>query len=163
MDIHMPRCSGVEAAKKIRELGIDSHIIALSMFPKKRFVIEMLEAGAKGYILKDCAFEELVKAICQVMEGKLFLSQDVSMLVVEDYLEKKEAPLQKSRLDSLTPREREVLKRIAEGQSSRTIGQELNCSPKTVDVHRFRIMQKLELGSVAELVKYALSKGLTSI
>lgn len=161
MDIHMPRLNGMEAAARIMELGIDTRIIALSMFPKKRFVEEMLKAGARGYILKDCAFDELIQAIKAVMDGERYLSKEISQVVIENFVSgldgspKQTAPL--------TPREREVLQRLAEGKSSREIAAELNCSHKTVDVHRHRIMQKLGVGSVAELVKYAISEGLTAM
>jgi len=161
MDIHMPNLNGIEATQRIAALGCGTRVIALSMFPKKRFVAEMLKAGARGYILKDCAFDELVQAIETVMQGSVYLSREISDVVVQDYIESLDN--QPGPLHALTPREREVLQRLAEGQNSKEIAASLHLSPKTVDVHRHNIMRKLELGSFADLVKYALSEGIISM
>lgn len=161
MDIHMPNLGGIEATQRIMTLEMDTRVIALSMFPKKRFVIEMLKAGARGYILKDCAFDELVNAIQHVLQDEIYLSREISDVVIKDYIRGLDDLT--SPLDALTPREREVLQRLAEGQSSKQIAAQLHLSPKTVDVHRHNIMHKLELGSFAELVKYALSEGIINI
>lgn len=161
MDIHMPNLNGMEATLRISALNLKTRVIALSMFPKKRFVAEMLKAGAKGYILKDCAFDELVLAIEQVMRDKIYLSKEISDVVIQDYVNS--LGNQVSPLDALTPREREIMQRLVEGQSSKEIAAQLHLSPKTVDVHRYKIMHKLKLSSFAELVKYALSEGITTI
>lgn len=161
MDIHMPNLNGIEATRRIMALNLPTRVIALSMFPKKRFVTEMLKAGARGYILKDCAFDELVQAIKDVMDDNVYLSREISDVVLKDYIKGLEN--QASPLDVLTPREREIMQMLAEGQSSKEIAAHLHLSHKTVDVHRHNIMHKLELGSFADLVKYALSEGIISI
>ena len=161
MDVHMPNLNGMDATQRITALGLRTRVIALSMYPKKRFITEMLKAGARGYILKDCAFDELIQAIREVLQGKLYLSREISETVLQDYvsgLGERQSPAA-----VLSSREREIVQRLAEGQSSKQIAAELHLSPKTVDVHRHRIMQKLQLNSLADLVKYALSEGLTSI
>lgn len=161
MDIHMPNLNGIEATRRIAELAPQTRIIALSMFPRKRFVTEMLKAGAKGYILKDCAFDELVQAIAEVMAGGIYLSHEISDVVIKDYIDGLHG--QKGPLDALTSREREIMQRLVEGQSSKEIATELHLSPKTVDVHRHNIMRKLNCDSFAQLMKYALSEGVISI
>ncbi len=161
MDVHMPNLNGMDATQRITALGLRTRVIALSIYPKKRFITEMLKAGARGYILKDCAFDELIQAIREVLQGKLYLSREISETVLQDYvsgLGERQSPAA-----VLSSREREIVQRLAEGQSSKQIAAELHLSPKTVDVHRHRIMQKLQLNSLADLVKYALSEGLTSI
>lgn len=161
MDVHMPNLNGMDATQRITALGLRTRVIALSMYPKKRFITEMLKAGARGYILKDCAFDELIQAIREVLQGKLYLSREISETVLQDYVSG--LGERQSLAAVLSSREREIVQRLAEGQSSKQIAAELHLSPKTVDVHRHRIMQKLQLNSLADLVKYALSEGLTSI
>ncbi len=161
MDIHMPNLNGMEATQRITAMGLPTCVIALSMYPKKRFVVEMLKAGARGYILKDCAFDELILAIEHVMRGKIYLSKEISEVVINDYVTTLDG--KHSLLDSLTSREREIIQRLAEGQSSKEIAEQLHLSPKTVDVHRHRIMHKLKLSNLADLVKFAISEGLTSM
>lgn len=162
MDVSMPDLNGVEATKRVISDRSDVKVIALSMHSDTLFVSEMLKSGAAGYLLKDCAFEELVQAIKTVAEGKTYLSPSISGIVVDDYLHR----LTKSHtsdLDVLTDREREVLQLLAEGQSTKQIALKLHISSKTVETHRRQIMNKLDLHTVAELTKYAVRKGLTSI
>lgn len=161
MDIHMPNLNGMEATRRICSLNKGINVIGLSMYPKRRFITEMLKAGARGYILKDCAFDELIRAIEAVLAGRIYLSKEISDVVINEFVAGLTA--RQPRKDTLTPREREVLQRIAEGQTSREIAEHLHLSPKTVDVHRHNIMHKLKLGSVAELVRYAIGEGITSV
>ncbi len=161
MDIHMPNLNGMEATRRICALNRNINVIGLSMYPKRRFITEMLKAGARGYILKDCAFDELVRAIETVLAGKIYLSKEISDVVINEFITG--LTRQQPRNDALTSREREILQRIAEGQSSKEIAEQLHLSPKTVDVHRHNIMHKLNLGSVAELVRYAISEGFTTV
>jgi len=123
--------------------------------------LNMLKAGAAGYMLKDCAFQELAKAIRVVMSHRTFLSPEVADIVVKDYLSTTK-PAESSAFNLLSPREREVLQLIAEGKTSALIGESLHISVKTVETHRQQIMVKLKLRSVAELTKYAIREGLTS-
>jgi DNA-binding NarL/FixJ family response regulator len=162
MDVTMPDLNGVEAARQIVGRVPDAKIIALSMHSDSLFVTEMLRSGASGYLLKDCAFDELALAIRAVASGKTYLSPSISGVVVEDYLHR----LTKTNFASsevLTDREREVLQLMAEGKSTKQIALKLNISVKTVETHRRQIMNKLDIHTVAELTKYAIRKGLTSL
>jgi DNA-binding NarL/FixJ family response regulator len=162
MDIGMPDLNGVEAARQILNRVRDVKIIALSMHSDKRFVLEMLKAGASGYLLKDCAFEELVSAIRMVSDGQIYLSQKVAGVVVNEYLQNQPAS-PSTAYGVLSPREREVLQLLAEGKTTKNIASSLHISTKTVETHRQQIMEKLHLRSVAELTKYAVKEGLTSL
>jgi len=162
MDVTMPDLNGMEAARQItREFG-NVRIVALSMHSDSLFVTEMLKSGASGYLLKDCAFEELARAIRAVVAGKTYLSPSISGVVVDDYLHRL-SKADFSGLDVLTSREREVLQLLAEGKSTKQIALKLHISVKTVETHRRQIMNKLDIHTVAELTKYAIRKGLTSL
>ena len=158
MDIAMPELNGIEATRQILARTTGVRVMVLSMHSDKRFVERTLKAGASGYLLKDCAFEELVRAIRTVMAGQIYLSPGIASLVVREYLE--------NGLDSppvLSAREREVLQLIAEGKSTKEVGTLLHISIKTVETHRQQIMKKLHLRTVAELTKYAIREGLTTL
>ncbi|MBN2019990.1 MAG: response regulator transcription factor [Sedimentisphaerales bacterium] len=162
MDLTMPDLNGVEATRQILSQSPDIKIIALSMHSDALFVTEMLKSGAAGYLLKDCAFEELTRAIKTVIEKKTYLSPSISGVVVEDYIHR----LSKTDFvdfDVISDREREVLQLMAEGNSTKQIAQKLHISVKTVETHRRQIMNKLDIHTVAELTKYAIRKGLTSL
>ena len=162
MDVTMPDLNGVEAARQIVSEFPDVKIIALSMHSDSLFVTEMLKSGASGYLLKDCAFEELARAIRTVVAGKTYLSPSISGVVVDDYLHRlSKAVLSGSEV--LTDREREVLQLLAEGKSTKQIALKLHISVKTVETHRRQMMDKLDIHTVAELTKYAIRKGLTSL
>jgi DNA-binding NarL/FixJ family response regulator len=162
MDIGMPGLNGIEATRQVTADVLTTKVIALSMHSDKRFVIEMLKAGVSAYLLKDSASEELVSAIRTVLAGKPYLSPQITDVVLKDYLStlSKEEP---SAFTLLTPREREVLQLIAEGRTTKQIATALFVSVKTVDTHRQQLMEKLDLRSVAELTKYAIREGLTSL
>jgi two-component system response regulator NreC len=161
MDVAMPDLNGIEATRQIVAELPGVKIIALSMHDDRRFVLNMLKAGAAGYMLKDCAFKDLAKAIRVVMSHKTYLSHEVADIVVKDYLSSNQ-PGESSVFHLLSPREREVLQLIAEGKTSALIGESLHISVKTVETHRQQIMVKLKIRSVAELTKYAIREGLTS-
>ena len=161
MDVAMPDLNGIEATRQIAAELPGVKIIALSMHDDRRFVLNMLKAGAAGYMLKDCAFKDLAKAIRVVMSHKTFLSPEVADIVVKDYLSTSQ-PAESSAFNLLSPREREVLQLIAEGKTSALIGESLHISIKTVETHRQQIMVKLKIKSIAELTKYAIREGLTS-
>ncbi len=162
MDVNMPDLNGIEATRQILTEYPEMKIIALSMHADRRFVINMLKAGAHGYLLKDCAFEELAQAIRLVMANKTYLSPGVAEIVVKDYVNRLPGPAQTA-FSVLTAREREVLQLLAEGKSTANIGELLHISIKTVETHRQQIMNKLGIRSVAELTKYAIREGLTSL
>ena len=162
MDVAMPDMNGIEATRQIISEMPKVKVIALSMYADRRFVANMLKAGASGYLLKDCASEELVRAIRVVMAHKTFLSPGVADIVVKDYVQ---APLgrEASVFSILSNREREVLQLMAEGRSTNQIAECLHVSVKTVETHRQQMMQKLKMHSVAELTKYAIREGLTTL
>ncbi len=162
MDVTMPDLNGVEAAKQILAKSPEIKIIALSMHSDAIFVTEMLKSGACGYLLKDCAFEELTRAIRTVAEGKTYLSPAISGVVVEDYIHRLTST-EVTGPDILTDREKEVVQLMAEGNSTKQIALKLHISVKTVETHRRQVMNKLDIHNVAELTKYAIRKGITSL
>jgi two-component system response regulator NreC len=162
MDIKMPDLTGIEATRQILSELSDVKVIALSMYADRGFVNDMLKAGACGYLLKDCAFEELAQAIRLAMSNKTYLSPGIAEIVIKDYATINSSP-RESVFSVLTPREREVLQLIAEGKRARQIAELLNISVKTVETHRQQIMQKLDTRSVAKLTKYAIREGLTNL
>ncbi|MBP1747681.1 MAG: DNA-binding response regulator [Deltaproteobacteria bacterium] len=162
MDIGMPEMNGIDATRQVISENKDIKIIALSMHSDRRFVLEMLKAGASGYLLKDSAFEELVTAVHTVMTGQSYLSPRITDIVVKEYLGS-QSKNESTVFTVLTVREREVLQLLAEGKSTKQIASTLNLSVKTVETHRQQIMDKLEIRTVAELTKYAIREGLTSL
>ena len=161
MDITMPGLNGIEATRQVRAISSDIKVLALSMHADKRFVAGVLHAGASGYVLKNCAFKELIQAIHTVAVNQTYLSPTIADIVVESYV--RHSPLPASSLSVLTPREREVLQLIAEGLTLKKIAATLCVSPKTIETHREQIMRKLNASGVAELTKYAVREGLTSL
>ena len=162
LDIAMPEMNGIEATRRITRDDPEIKVLALSMHSARRFVTEALSAGAKGYLLKDCAAEELVRAIRTVAANETYLSPKVAGLIVKDYL--KHSPESTLSDEScLTNREREILQLIAEGESTKEIAFKIGVSIKTVETHRQQIMKKLNLHSVAELTRYAIREGLTPL
>ena len=162
METSMPNLNGIEATRQIVHELPDVKVIALSAHSDRRSVCEMLRAGALGYLPKRCDFLELVSAIQNVVANRTYLSSHISRIVIEEYLHRA-AEQGQSAYSVLTNREREVLQLIAEGKSTKVIARELYVSPKTIEWHRSQLMKKLSIESVAELVKYAISEGLTSI
>ena len=162
MDIALPDLNGIEATRRIRAEVPEVKVIALTMHADIRFVRHMLEAGAAGYVLKGAAVEEVAAAIRTVAAGRTYISPKINKLVIGDYLNllSKASPGGKPLLSA---REREVLQLLAEGQSSRKIAERLHVSVTTVDTHRKHIMDKLGFRSIAELTKYAIREGLTSL
>jgi two-component system response regulator NreC len=161
MDISMPDLNGVEATRHICRGSPGVKIIVLSMHSAKHFVTEMFKVGAKGYLLKDCDYDELIRAIRTVAGGGVYLSPSISNVAVESMVRNEEEN-SSAAFTILTSREREVLQLIAEGNTTKQIGLRLHISPKTVEAHRLRLMNKLEIDNVAQLTKYAIQEGLTS-
>jgi DNA-binding NarL/FixJ family response regulator len=162
MDISMPDLNGIEATRQVREEHPGVKVIALSMHSDSLFVLNMLKAGASGYLLKDCALEELVQAIRAVMKGKTYLSPGISDIVIKDFVSGWTST-GGSAFGTLSHREREVLQLMAEGHPTTKIGEILCVSVKTVEAHRKSIMNKLGIRSIAELTKYAIRQGITSL
>lgn len=162
MDLSMPEMNGIVATRRIVEELPSCRVLALSMHTDKRFVLEMLRAGAKGYLLKDCASEELVGAIRTVAAGEMYLSPKITGLIVREYLEAPSGELLPPS-SSLSPREREVLQLFAEGKSTKEVAYLFNVSIKTIETHRKQIMKKLNIYSIAELTKFAIREGLTTL
>lgn len=162
MDLSMPDLNGIEATRQVLEENPGVKVLALSMHSDKRFVAGVLGAGASGYLLKDCALDELVRAIHSVAVDQTYLSPSIAGVVVQGYTQQvrgSDAPV----MSSLSPREQEVLQLMAEGKPVKEIASILHLSVKTVETHRHQIMNKLGVYSVAELTKYAIREGLTSL
>jgi DNA-binding NarL/FixJ family response regulator len=163
MDVSMPDLNGIEATTQIIESLPETKIIALSMHSDKRFVLGMLRAGASGYLLKDCASQELANAITQVSSNKKYLSPEITGVVIGDFIQSGVVDEGDTVASVLSAREREVLQLIAEGWSTKQIASHLYVSVKTIETHRRQIMKKLDLHTIADLTKYAIREGLTSI
>src|SRR5579872_99374 len=155
MDVAMPELNGIEATRRLAESSPRTRVLALSMHKDSVYVREILRAGARGYLLKDSIDKDLVSAVRAVAKGDGYLSPGVSEAVLSDYRKHVTDPL-----DLLTSREREVLQMIAEGKTNKEIAQTLQLSVYTVDAHRGRIMEKLNLHSTGELVRFAVRNGL---
>jgi len=158
MDVAMAGLNGVEATKQITTENPNIKIIGLSMHSNKRFILGMFKAGAFGYLMKDADSDELVKAIKTVASNRKYISQCISGTILDELL----SPSEKAEVQ-LSDREREILQLIAEGKSSKEIGEILFLSSKTVDAHRKNIMDKLELYTIPDLTKYAVRTGLSSL
>ncbi len=163
MDVAMPDLNGIEATRKLLKVSPTIKVVALSGHANGEFVREMLKAGASAYVLKARAYEELVRSIREVMKGKKYLSADIAKGVVDAYVELSLSMSANPAFVVLTDREREALQLITEGKSTKEVADVLSVSVKTIETHRHNIMEKLNLHSVAELTKYAIREGLTSV
>jgi len=162
MDITLPDLNGIEATRRITTELPDVKVLMLSIHSDTRFVVRALRAGASGYLLKDCAFEELISAIRAVVANRTYLSPRIAGVVVKEYL-RSSRDKDSSSFSTLTRREREVLQLVAEGQTTKEIAFSLGISVKTVETHRRNLMEKLGTNTLAELIKYAFREGLTSL
>lgn len=163
MDISMPELNGIEATKQILDADSGNRVIILSMHSTSEHIFRSLQAGAKGYLLKESAGTELVKAIHTVMIGRRYLSQKIADSVVDDYIRDQDSDRSKSPLNRLSSREREILQLVVEGKSSVEISKALFLSVKTIETYRSRMMTKLDIRDIAALVKFALQHGLISL
>lgn len=162
LDIAMPNLSGIEAAGRISEMLPQVAIVILSMHADESYVLRALKAGAKGYLLKDSAESDLIQAIKAASDGKAFFSPEISKILVEDYVREMGKRGAEDSYQLLTPREREILQLLAEGKSNKDIATLLNLSLYTVETHRRNVQEKLNLHSLAELILYAVRKGIIS-
>jgi DNA-binding NarL/FixJ family response regulator len=160
MDIAMPELNGVEAASRLAREAPDTRVVILSMHAGQEFVLRAIRAGSAGYLLKDASPAELEQAVKAVARGEMYLSPAVSRYVVEDYVRR--AGPEHSPLDRLTPRQREILQLIAEGNTTKAIATKLGLSVKTVETHRAQLMERLEAHDIASLVRLAIRLGIVT-
>ena len=163
LDIGLPRLNGIDAARQLAAELPSCKVIALSIHQERRYVTEMLRAGASGYLVKTCASAELTQAIRAVMDGETYLSSKVAGSLVDQLIQGPDEDEVAASGSVLSAREREVLQLLVEGKSSKEIAYVLHVTTRTVDLHRQNIMKKLELYSVAELTKYAIREGITPL
>ncbi len=163
MDISMPELNGIDATTQIIQSVPETSVIILSMQGTAEYVFRALQAGAHGYLLKDSAGKVVVEAVRAVYGGSRYFSDEVTTTLVTDYLEQRQAGPEKSPLERLSGREREILQLVVEGKSSAEIGQILSLSPKTVETYRSRLMMKLGIKDLPSLVKFAVQHGLTTL
>ncbi len=159
LDISMPEMNGIEAVAKLKENGCETKAVMLSVHGSKEHILKALRAGARGYLLKEFTGSEASKAVRSVYSGQLYMSSGIDLNIIEELSKPPKASL----LDELSPREREVLQLVVEGNSSAQVAQKLNLSPKTVDTYRSRLMAKLGLKNLPELIKFAIRNGIVSI
>ena len=160
MDITMPGLNGLEATRQIKKRFPEVKVLILTVHATEEYILQILRAGASGYVVKQAAVTELVSAIRAVCRGDSFLSPSISREVIEEYIQRVEAIGEKDSYDQLTNRERQVLQLITEGHPNREIAELLHISVKTVETHRAHLMDKLDIHSTAELTQYAIRKGI---
>jgi DNA-binding NarL/FixJ family response regulator len=160
LDIGMPRLTGIEVAARAQKLDTPPGVIVLSMHADESYIIRALAAGARGYLLKSATDEDLLPAIRAVASGKPFFSPAVTAVLVEDYIRRLQSRGLTDSFDLLTDREKEVLQLLAEGRSNKEVATQLNVALSTIETHRANLMQKLNLHSTAEVVLYAVRKGI---
>jgi two-component system response regulator NreC len=162
LDIGMPLLNGIEATRQIVRRLPDIHILILSMHANEAYIIQALKAGAKGYLLKDSADTDLIRGVVAVASGKSFFSPAVAKVMLDDYVRHLTEKGIADRFDSLSEREREIFQLVAEGHSNKEIAELLSVSPTTIETHRAHILQKLDVHNTAELVLYAVRRGVIS-
>jgi DNA-binding NarL/FixJ family response regulator len=163
VDIAMPELNGIEATCQIRQLCPATQVVILSVHSTTEHIFRALQAGARGYLLKESAGAEVVKAVLAVHAGRRYLSQKISDKVIDDFVRQRELAQAQSPLARLSPREREVLQLVVEGKSSTEIADTLSLSPKTIETYRSRLMHKLGISDLPSLVKFAIQHGLTTL
>jgi two-component system response regulator NreC len=162
LDIGMPLMNGIEATRQIVRRRPDIHVLILSMHANEAYIIQALKSGAKGYLLKDSADTELIRAVAAVASGKSFFSPAVAKVMLDDYVRQLAEKGIADRFDTLSEREREIFQLVAEGHSNKEIAELLSVSPATVETHRAHVLQKLDVHNTAELVLYAVRRGVIS-
>jgi len=163
MDVEMPRMSGLEATKLIRKDFPKTRVLILSIHSGKQNVLQIIQSGAQGYVLKDASLADLVHAIESVHKGEPFFSPNISQIVLSQYLVESGADEQETSSKKLSAREREVLAMIAEGQSNKEMASKLGVGVRTIETHRERVMAKLGIHTVAGLTKYAIAHGIVKL
>lgn len=163
VDVVMPELGGIEATRQIRDRCPSAKVVMLSMHSTTEHIFRAFQAGARGYVLKECAGSEVVSAVRAVHAGNRYMSQKISDALVADYVARCEVAPARAPLERLSPREREILQLVVEGRSSTDIAELLFLSPKTVDTYRSRLMRKLHIHDLPTLVKFAVQHGLTPL
>lgn len=162
-DISMPGLNGIDAVRRLRAELPQMPVLCLSVHDEDRLVLAMIEAGASGYVLKDCSFEELARAVRQVVAGRVYISPALSGVMVREVRNRRSGAAPTAGPAVLTPRERELVQLFSEGYTTNEIAARLHVSPKTVATHRENVLHKLQMRGVAELTRYALREGLSSL
>jgi two-component system response regulator NreC len=162
LDIGMPLMNGIESTRQIVRRRPETHVLILSMHANEAYIIQALKAGAKGYLLKDSADTELIRGVEVVASGKSFFSPAVAKVMLDDYVRHLAEKGIADRFDSLSEREREIFQLVAEGRSTKEIAELLSVSPATIETHRAHVLQKLDVHNTAELVLYAVRRGVIS-
>ncbi len=163
MDIAMPELNGIEATIQIKEYRPETEVIMLSMHATAEYIHRALSAGALGYLLKESAGREVIRAVRNVCVGRRYLSEKITDTILDSYIQRREEPPDLSPLERLSAREREVLQLVVEGKSSKEIARILHLSPKTVETYRSRLMEKLDVHNIPALVKFAIEHGITTL
>jgi two-component system response regulator NreC len=163
MDIAMPLLNGIEATRQIKKIHSQTKVIILSMHSHDRYISELFSLGASGYLLKDSTGTDIIKAINAALNGGTYLSPSISRRVIEDYLSLKKKSSKEDLYSKLSNREREVFQMIAEGHSAREISEILFISPSTVKTHRSKIMEKLKIENISQLIQFAIRIGIVDI
>ena len=161
VDVSMPRLNGIEAARQIRKSGLTTKLVFLSMHPDVIYVSEAFRAGGSAYVLKSSAGIEIVRAVREVLEGRTYVTPSIDKTILESHIRRDDSA--NENLDGLSPRKREVLQMTAEGKTTKEIADILRISPRTVEFHRYRVMETLDLHSIAELVQYAIKHRLVNL
>src|ERR1700674_2903122 len=162
VDIGMPNVNGIEAAGRITDKRPETAVVILSMHADESYVLRALKSGARGYLLKDSPEEDLINAIRAVHQGKAFFSPEISKMLAEDYMRQMRQRGVEDSYELLTPREREILQMLGEGNSNKEVATKLNLSLHTVETHRSNVLEKLNLHSTAEMILYAVRKGIVT-
>lgn len=162
IDVGMPLLNGIDATQQIVKLAPDTHVLMLSMHSDEAYVSRALQAGATGYMLKDSAGDELLKGVESVANGQAFFSPSIARLMLDDYVRQASGRSVVDRYETLSAREREIFQLIAEARTNKEVAEFLEISPATVETHRARILQKLDIHNTAELVLYAVRRGVIS-
>jgi two-component system response regulator NreC len=161
-DLSMPRMNGMEAIREIKRESPETKVLVLTVHRAEEYILATFRAGADGYLLKDSTHSELIMAVKKVLSGTHYISPEISEKVIEGYLEGKKSLKSRTSWETLTQREREILKLIAEGYRNKAIAEDLCISVKTVEKHRANLMEKLDLHSIQALTAFAIEKGLVS-
>jgi len=163
MDVTMPELNGIEATRRIRKELPEVKVLALSIHARREFVLDMINAGVSGYMLKECVLDDLIQAINTVVAGQSYLSPRITRIVLEGVAESNAFALRGRHCEALTPRERQVLQLLTEGKSAKQIASQLALSVKTIEANRRQIMEKTDSNNLADLTKYAIRQGLTTV
>jgi len=163
MDVTMPKLNGIEATRQIKSELPDIKVLALSVYTKREFVLDMVRAGVSGYMLKECVFDDLVHAIKVIVAGQSYLSPQIATIVLEGITKDSVFDVVGNYHKTLTPRENQILQLLTEGQSAKQIASQLGLSVKTIEATRRQIMEKTEVDNLADLTKYAIRQGLIAV